>query len=257
MNHCQTTAQGLTETEAKRKYAPMTETIEPSDAVRLDELSSNDSSTFERRSQRFPSFSNACFFVGSILYLILAVWDVLLVNDESFRYSYWILSILAALSYLLDAVASCRHLGFLVAGSFGLGAIFDLLSSTFDSYWCGAAAVHVYLLHAAVAYGRTNTTRLERLGDGLFFVGSVLDVVNAYVYETRYWRREVYLNLVTTVLWWIDAVLYLVVEYQQEEVASERRAGDLEVSLLETPPPVEEQQVDQCDMRDDRTDVSL
>ena len=146
----------------------------------------------EEQNQRDSFFSvhnllaHGFFLLGSVLYVLLAVWDLCLKDngdddeeDESGNLlpmllwdRYDLLSALAPLMYLLNAVTdlysclgcTCQchnqdHLEILVAATFGFAASCDMLSVLIDdelqygwvAYWFGWAACHLYMAYAVLA----------------------------------------------------------------------------------------------------------
>jgi hypothetical protein len=241
--------------------------------------------------KRKALLSNAFFFTGSLIYVWISCWNIRrLRNDTSnipppsmdstidnsfsggFRdvSLYYIVSLLAPLSYVVDAVlqlgalpiAESGHLhqGFhdkpiLEVGvqlTFGAAAVCDLLSSLIYreespsvSFDFSIAAVHWYLVNSILMLSskqlscRSRFTRLSLIGDVLFLIGSVIDVFLSYFFNTRTsdatWRLVSIGKVVSSLLWLIDSILYILAniydEDDKEEEYEEDDYMDDEISL--------------------------
>jgi hypothetical protein len=152
---------------------------------------------------------------------------------------------------------------FFLGATFGLGALLDLVSSlTVDlrnEKWTDLtafAAVHSYLVNAILLLSgkrhsfQTLPDVLEVVGDLFFFTGSVVDVVLSYFYsETTSdatWKLVDRGNLVSAVLWLVDAMLCMVADYlvaeiydadnhdEEEEETEEGQEEQMSVALCPT-----------------------
>jgi hypothetical protein len=216
--------------------------------------------------------SNAFFFTGSLIYVWISCWNIRrLGNDASnipppsmdtigntfsgeFRdvSLYYIVSVLAPLSYAVDAVLQLADLPIAESGhlhqgfhdkpilevgvqlTFGAAAVCDLMSSLIYreespscSYDFSIAAVHWYLVNAILMLSakqlscRSRFTRLSLIGDVLFLIGSVIDVFLSYFFNTRssdaIWRIVSIGKVVSSLLWLIDSILYILANIYEEE----------------------------------------
>jgi hypothetical protein len=216
--------------------------------------------------------SNAFFFTGSLIYVWISCWNFRrLGNDTSnipppsmntidnafsggFRDVSWyfIVSVLAPLSYAVDAVLQLGDLPIAESGhlqqgfhdkprlevavqlTFGAAAVCDLMSaliyreaSPSCSYDFSIAAVHWYLVNAILVLSakqrscRSRFTSLSLIGDVLFWIGSVIDVFLSYFFNTRssdaIWRLVSIGKVVSSLLWLIDSILYILANIYEEE----------------------------------------
>ena len=173
-----------------------------------------------------------------------------------------------------------------VSGTFGLAALLDLTSSL-TVFWtlhpqitnvCAIGAVYVYLLNAAcllyskreqqqqqqvddnnsssVATVLSRSEILEHRGDILFGIGSCIDVALSSVYfshnvSNAQWKLVNRANLLSTILWLLDSLLYIAAEYYSDDSDHDDDSNENIASILEdrlesrgerriclTPPPV-------------------
>jgi hypothetical protein len=217
--------------------------------------------------------SNAFFFTGSLLYVWISCWNFrrlgndIMSNiappsmstiDNTFSGGlrdvslYFIVSILAPLSYVVDAVLELGDLPIVESGhlqqgfhdkprlevgvqlTFGAAAVCDLMSaliyreeSPSCSYDFSIAAVHWYLVNAILMLStkqlscRSRFTSLSLIGDVLFLIGSIIDVFLSYFFNTRssdaVWRLVSIGKVVSSLLWLIDSILYILANIYEEE----------------------------------------
>ena len=161
---------------------------------------------------------------------------------------YLIISILGSSCYLVDALFSSAgvhghfsdgmdtelskervlHCG--VRFFFGVGASLDVLVALLDDpecptwqFRCAVGAVYSYLIFAILVLSSRNTKffadgqRLVSFGDLLFLMGSLIDVFDSFYWNTSTstdsWRIADYGNLISSSLWFIDSILYILAEY--------------------------------------------
>jgi hypothetical protein len=238
-----------------------------------------------KRSKVKALLSNAFFFIGSLIYVWVACWNISrLRNDTSNIPSpgmdstvdnkffggfgdvslYYVVSVLAPLNYVVDAVLQLADLPIAESGhlqkgfhdkpilevgvqlTFGAAAVCDLMSSLIyreespsSSYDFTIAAVHWYLVNGILMLSakqlscRSRSTRLSLIGDVLFLIGSVIDVFLSYFFNTRtseaIWRLVSIGKVVTTLLWLIDSILYILANIYEEEDDDEEEQDDDEV----------------------------
>jgi Cation efflux family len=150
-------------------------------------------------------------------------------------------------NHLFHRFQSSRIAKLCVGLTFGLGALLDFMSAVSSTLndqrwtnWTAIGAAHAYLLNAIlllagkkVASFLTLADSVEMVGDGLFLVGSVVGVLLSYFYnvKTPYGVLK-YVdqgNLLTSVLWLVDALLYIAADVCVEnEVDDEETSSDEE-----------------------------
>jgi hypothetical protein len=170
-------------------------------------------------------------------------------RDVSF---YYIICVLAPLCFVVDAVLQLGDLPMVESGhlrqgfhekpmlevgvqlTFGAAAICDLMSSLIYreespscSYDFSIAAVHWYLVNAILMLSakqlscRSRFTSLSLIGDVLFLIGSIIDVFLSYFFNTRssdaVWRLVSIGKVVSSLLWLIDSILYILANIYEEE----------------------------------------
>ena len=156
-----------------------------------------------------------------------------------------------------------------VSGTFGLAALMDLASSLTINWTvhpqitnvCAIGAVYVYLLNAAVLlYSKqeqqeqqvdgsnsssvmtmlSRSEVLEYRGDILFGIGSCIDVALSSVYcrhnvSNAQWKLVNRANLLSTILWLLDSLLYIAAEYYSDDSDQEDDSNQDIASILRDP----------------------
>ena len=257
-----------------------------------DEDHDDDNSLFSSHSIHAKSVSrlartNLHFFIGSFLYVLLAIWDLpdkdqrdypskvrlpdtdadIMENDDFYDIHIsthviavsvdQVLSGLAAIFYVLDSLVYLKHLldstgkasivestHYLLhnlqefylqisfAFTFGLAAILEFTSNLNDSAILRSISNHVYLLNSMLMLSGRNKWRIhsipsafEIIGDFLFAIGSVTDVILSYWYfrvvgqmgddvDAGAADRAVAMgDLFSAGLWLMDAILYIAAGY--------------------------------------------
>lgn len=193
--------------------------------------------------------SNIFFLLGGILYMCVAVWDLVSdtdkysVNREDVNWTYELLSVLAPLMYLWNAIVDFdaalpwkylvgsqrrrfyteQHRWEIVnAITFGTAATMDMIAAVHNakhrlSYVFDFLGVHIYLLNAAMVlcqrkYSAEKQVGLVRAGDTLFMIGSVIDIAICYLNTPSNSRGNLFMDccsLISALLWLVDALLYI------------------------------------------------
>jgi hypothetical protein len=144
-------------------------------------------------------------------------------------------------SHILLSAGGGRDQQLSISITFGVAATLDLLSCLLEdddyepwpSYYLGAIAVHVYLISAVLTiiyqsryyYYAWTTTRFFVVGDGLFLIGSLMDVgisdcdspstsidANDSSSTADRWVALSAMSLVSSLLWSATAVIDLVAD---------------------------------------------
>lgn len=154
-----------------------------------------------------------------------------------------------------------------VSGTFGLAALLDLASSLTVNWTlhpqmtnvCAIGAVYVYLLNAAtllfskkeqqqhpqvddnnsslVVTILSRSELLEHRGDILFGIGSCIDVALSSVYfshsvSNAQWKLVNRANLLSTILWLLDSLLYIAAEYYSDDSDNDDDIDQNNASIL-------------------------
>jgi hypothetical protein len=197
-------------------------------------------------------WSNVFFLAGSGFYVWIAVWDLtsplvdtfiqeennsLIFNTTWSLYDF--VTITAPFMYVLNAVMEFQgavsekmHWELAVAIIFGMAALMDMVGTLF--YGSGSyrldnlpfcMAVHFYLIQAILAvwqgssfYENQIANALQQGGYLLFLVGSIIDVAISYMDASMDMptRRIQVWSLVSSLLWLMDAILYLVAHFVEQ-----------------------------------------
>jgi hypothetical protein len=107
--------------------------------------------------------------------------------------------------------------------SFGIAAALDISAALLDNNWLSFGAVHCYLLNASILFaGKTWSTnetiadKIQCVGDILFVTGCVIDVSLSYFFNAETsnftWKLVNRGNLLSSALWFLDAILYIIVD---------------------------------------------
>jgi len=179
-------------------------------------------------------------------------------DDASYCYvtitltPYVLLSGAAALCYVLDAGIGLAHLTATATGhlqgfggnrlleigagtTFALGAMFEFASTLASDDNCPTVSdnfikvgLHSYLFNAVlVLAGKPSSDgsfsdRLSSLGDLLFLIGSSIDVILTYFYDTpSAWKLVEWGNLISSILWLVDSFLYILAGHYNNNNDSE------------------------------------
>lgn len=156
-----------------------------------------------------------------------------------------------------------RLLALGVGGAFGAGACLDFVAAVTStlpdpqwSNWTTVGAAHAYVANALLVLWRarrrrrqqqspapllTLSQRAEALGNRLFLLGALVDMSLSYVYTgilvgsaaavnaDKVWQGVYRGNLVTSVLWLVDALLYIAADVladdEDDDNEGERRNG--------------------------------
>jgi hypothetical protein len=122
-----------------------------------------------------------------------------------------------------------RYWELAVTTMFGVAAIMDMAGtlvygsgSEMLDYFPSTLAVHLYLVQSILTlwggsyydYDCPNANRLLQGGDIMFLVGSFIDVVISYlsILESEQVRKLEYWSLLSSSLWLLDALLYIVAD---------------------------------------------
>jgi hypothetical protein len=237
---------------------------------------------------KFSIPSNVLFFLGSLCYVMISIYDCLWLkhnpnyyNPNYYSYSYdqneetsvedyydygtfkinaySITSISGALFFVLNAMTDlyqcrcntqdsqinlCRAFStassangvrdilgnYISAILFGSGALTDAVSmslSTQHQAVAGIISSHIYFLSSIPALSNVMNScpfssappgiRFSMIGDLLFFIGSLIDVLISYINDPKLIqvnRNWIYgTSFLSSSLWLIDAILYLVGDY--------------------------------------------
>jgi hypothetical protein len=188
----------------------------------------------------------ACYFAGSVLYTILAIWDLvswLVTRDDNVSgdddnednlsnfMTYWTLAGSAALCYIMSSVFVIRTLllqknevdriqqkNFFFESFIGLGAILefaallDVDGTQGTSLYMGAS--HIYFIVAYNINCRSENKLVGQMGYGFFFVGSTIDLILGYV-RVYFDVSIIYSmigSLLSSCLWLANATLEIITE---------------------------------------------
>jgi hypothetical protein len=204
------------------------------------------------RNVRQPPWSNVFFLAGSGFYVWIAVWDLksplvdtsLQEEDDSLILNrtwslYDVVTIAAPFMYILNAIMEFQaaviekmHWELAVAVIFGMAALMDMVGTLF--YGSGSyrldnlpfcMAVHFYLIQAILAiwqgcsvFENQIASALQQGGYLLFLIGSIIDVAISYMDASldMHPRRMQIWSMVSSLLWLIDAILYLVAHFVEQ-----------------------------------------
>jgi hypothetical protein len=250
--------------------------------------------------------SNSCFWMGGLVYLVLAVWSIVMTEDSENPAVYAILEILAPVIYLINSgidfvwaqrtrernkrkrirrvllakqrsdntsesdltrkfhkfrKQAAHRRGLIAAFFFTLAAFLALAAALVGQYgdesdadlvsFLNVLSIHCYLISAVFALSgkRTrprgcslnlyNADDLENLGDLLFMVGSFVDVM---ICDAPFANSQQWWQVFSSLLWFIDASLYLRGDYVLAMTTSRRdaaRDSSTESNLyIEMPSPI-------------------
>ena len=162
---------------------------------------------------------------------------------------------------LLFGVAAFLDAAGTMVESLGFGH--DIVSEKFvDDMILSTSAVHVYLFQAILVcwmrvddYGNIVSNYLQWGGDGLFLIGSLIDVIISYMVlddmEESHVHWVLAASLLSATLWLVDAIFYISADcveyrhYQQQDHTHHSELGDVEDNDL----LLEEATVEDADIR--------
>ena len=190
------------------------------------------------------SWSNVFFLSGSVLYVWIAMCDLMSPGDETYEDSrrvsllvnaswslYDILTTAAPFMYIINAVFEFRsafvenlHWELAVSTIFGMAALMDMVGTLVSGSGSlrlaalpSIMAVHFYFIQAILAfcgssfrYDNQIACLFQSGGYLLFLVGSFMDVLVSYM-DSKVWNVADW-DMVSSSLWLVDALFFIIAD---------------------------------------------